>query len=138
MSIVLKRFTFDMTLTAAVSVNALSREEAESQLRAILQNADTNFGAFKNGDPVLGEVTMDPNTLRLAMIDGEDFEPDEDEKWINCALDHGARFEPPAAGRKFWTAHDDNEETWRVDHTDRCTTKAEAARAYCESEGCEP
>lgn len=59
-----------------------------------------------------------------------------DEKWIRHATDHGAEFHSPGRRGKFWTAYDSNEETWRVGVDDQCTTQADAARAYCESEGC--
>ncbi len=58
-----------------------------------------------------------------------------DEKWIRHATDNGAEFtEPGESG--YWTAYDSNEESWRVGTDDQCTTQADAARAYCESEGC--
>lgn len=70
-------FTFDMQLQAAITVTAPTREAAEAELLRVLDCADTNFGAFKNGSPVLGETSLLPETLRLGMIDSEPYVPPE-------------------------------------------------------------
>jgi hypothetical protein len=129
-------YTFDMTLAAAITVTADSAEQAATWLREAIDCADTNFGAYPNGEPILGETSLEVSTLRLGMVDGKDYEPPLDEKWIRHAADHGAEFHEPSDGGKYWTAYDNNEDSWRVDASDRCTTKADAARVYCESEGC--
>ncbi len=131
-------YLFDMKLQAAITVTATTREEAEAELTRILDCADTNFGAFKSGAPALGETSLITETLRLGQVDGEEYTPSEDESWINCALDNSAEFYAPDGKNKYWCAEDTEEECWRVDQSDQCETKADAARVYCESYGCEP
>lgn len=69
------KFTFDMTLTAAISVDAPDAETAKRWLIEALDCADTNFGAYPNGDPILGEVSLNgEENITLGMIEGEDVE----------------------------------------------------------------
>lgn len=63
-------YLFDTALTASIRVEAKSVEEARAMLRAALDCADTNFGAFPNGDPITGEVSGD--YFGLVEIDGEE------------------------------------------------------------------
>jgi len=133
------KFTFDAQLTAAFTIDAPTREQAEQILTTTLNCANVNCGALPDGDPLLGEATLNEpeRNLRLAMIDGEDFEPPLGEEIINCAIDHGAVFHQPRDCQSFWHVYDDNEEMWRVDASDRCRTKAQAALIYCQNEGCD-
>lgn len=70
-------YTFDMLLAASITVEADSPDAARAALVAKLDAADTNFGAFDDGTPILGEVSLaDDHAPTLAMIDGEDVEDD--------------------------------------------------------------
>lgn len=53
------KFTFDCELTAAITVEADDAATAKKMLIDALDCADTNFGAYPNGDPILGEVSLD-------------------------------------------------------------------------------
>ena len=71
----MRQFTFDIPLLASVTVAADDPETARQMLQTALDCADTNFGAFPNGDPILGEVSLaeDIDIYRhLGMIDGVD------------------------------------------------------------------
>lgn len=67
-------YTFDMLLAASITVEADSPDAARAALVAKLDAADTNFGAFDDGVPILGEVSLAYAEPMLAMIDGEDVE----------------------------------------------------------------
>lgn len=72
----LHEYAFDIYLTAAVRVRAADEESARRELRDKLDCADTNFGAWVNGDPILAEASLiDDGNCRpphLYEIDGED------------------------------------------------------------------
>jgi hypothetical protein len=71
----MKQFTFDLPLLASVTISADNPEAARQMLQSALDCADTNFGAFPNGDPILGECSLmeDIDLYRhLGMIDGID------------------------------------------------------------------
>ena len=65
------QFTFDMKLDAAFTVEATTPEAAEAMLKEILDCADINAGALPNGDPLVGEATLNGRAW-LALIDGEE------------------------------------------------------------------
>lgn len=71
------QFTFDMRMVASITVAAGTAEQARQWLIDALEAANTNFGAYPNGDPILGEVSLaDDVGPVLSMIDGEDL-PDQ-------------------------------------------------------------
>lgn len=63
-------YLFDVKLFAAIRVNASSREEAISKLRNGIDCSTGNFGSFANGDPIVGEVSIDGDP-DLVEINGE-------------------------------------------------------------------
>ncbi|KVR89512.1 hypothetical protein [Burkholderia vietnamiensis] len=64
-------YAFDCTLTAAIRVKGTSREAAEANLRAAMDAADCNAGAWPNGDPILFEASVNDSVLALYEMDGE-------------------------------------------------------------------
>lgn len=65
-------FAFDMTLTGALRINAKDETEARAKLARYLDCADTNFGADDEGNPLLGEVSLDTSLApSVYEIDGE-------------------------------------------------------------------
>lgn len=52
-----REYAFDLTLTATVHVRAGSEAEARELIATHFDVADTNFGAWPDGSPILGEVT---------------------------------------------------------------------------------
>lgn len=71
------QFTFDMRMVASITVEAGTAEQARQWLIDALDAASTNFGAYPNGDPILGEASLaDDVGPVLSMIDGEDL-PDQ-------------------------------------------------------------
>lgn len=71
----MRRFTFDIPLLASITVAATDPETARQMLQTALDCADTNFGAYPDGSPIIGEVSLaDDITLNehLAMVDGVD------------------------------------------------------------------
>jgi|GEM_PF-2942454 len=79
-----KEFMFDMTLSTSIRVTATSEAEARSMLKEALDCADTNFGAWPNGDPILGEASMIGKPT-LVEVDGE-FPPPSIEFLSRAAL----------------------------------------------------
>lgn len=68
-------YTFDVPLLASITVAANDPETARQTLQSALECADTNFGAFPNGDPICGEVSLmeDIHLFKhLGMVDGVD------------------------------------------------------------------
>ena len=53
------KFTFDAKLFAAFTIEAPDRATAEKWLREALDCADINAGALPNGDPIIGEASLD-------------------------------------------------------------------------------
>lgn len=66
-------YAFDLELRAAIRVKATSEEEARELLRENLECADSNFGAWPNGDPITGEASL-WNILGLYEVDGKNVE----------------------------------------------------------------
>lgn len=52
-------YAFDVTLTAAIRVIAASEADARRKLKATLDAADSNLGAWADGSPILCEVSLD-------------------------------------------------------------------------------
>lgn len=71
----MRNFTFDIPLLASITVTADSPEIARKMLEKVLDCATTNFGAYDNGDPAIGEVSLSEDIdieNHLAMVDGVD------------------------------------------------------------------
>ena len=66
-------FTFDLRLDASISLKAVDLDTAKRELWALLQCASTNFGAWPNGEPALGEVSLNSVAdITLGLVDGEE------------------------------------------------------------------
>lgn len=66
----MKEYAFDVRLFATIRVNAETVLQARTMLMAALDCADTNFGAWPNGDPITAEASWD-GPMDLIEIDGE-------------------------------------------------------------------
>jgi hypothetical protein len=55
----MRKFLFDVKLFASITIEAQSGAEARSMLKAELDCASGNLGAWPNGQPILCEVSMD-------------------------------------------------------------------------------
>ena len=66
----MREFTFDVKIFATVRVKAGTETEARAMLQDGLDGADTNFGAWPDGSPILGECGMD-GEADLVEVDGE-------------------------------------------------------------------
>lgn len=64
-------FAFDVKLFATIRVKATTEAEARSLLRMHVDAADANFGAWPNGEPITGEVSIDDDHPELIEINGE-------------------------------------------------------------------
>ena len=64
-------YAFDVKLFATIRVKATSEAEARTLLRKQVDAADTNFGAWPNGDPIIGEASVDDDHPELIEINGE-------------------------------------------------------------------
>lgn len=60
-------YKFDIKMFAVVTVEASSEAEAKLLVEESLSCADANFGAWPNGDPILGEASIegDPDLLEI-------------------------------------------------------------------------
>lgn len=67
----MKRFTFDVKLFATITVPAPDEKTARKMLDAEVNCASCNFGAWPNGDPILGEASVDDACPDLVEVDGE-------------------------------------------------------------------
>jgi hypothetical protein len=66
-------YAFDVVLAAALRVKASDEADARLQLKGALHCADTNFGAWRSGDPIIGEVSL-RGTPSLYEVNGETIE----------------------------------------------------------------
>lgn len=103
----MKNYTFDMTLKAAVTVEAESEEEAERIVKGVLDDA-ASFTAWEGvvgcDDDVSGECTLIGEPT-LAQIDGEDVDATPGERVvINTAPDDIAHA-PDVAPHRFSQFH---------------------------------
>lgn len=55
----MKRYVFDVKLFATIRVKAESEDAAREMLYQALLGADANFGAWPDGEPILGEASID-------------------------------------------------------------------------------
>lgn len=67
----LHEYAFDLKLVACIRVKAKTEAEALALLREHVDAADCNFGAWPNGDPILGEASLDDVNATAHEIDGE-------------------------------------------------------------------
>jgi hypothetical protein len=68
----LHEYAFDVSLVAAIRVQAPSIGEALKILHERLDAADVNAGCWENGDPILFEASIDyANPPEIYEIDGE-------------------------------------------------------------------
>lgn len=65
-------YLFDLKLNTSLRVNAANESEARSVLIDQLDCADANFGAWPNGDPIVGEASVDRREMTLMEVDGKD------------------------------------------------------------------
>jgi len=70
----MQTFTFDCELVAAIQVKAETVADARRILAGVLECADTNFGAFPDGSPVLGEVSLAEGPLCEVLSHAEDLD----------------------------------------------------------------
>ena len=54
----MKRYSFDLELTGAITIPANSQQEAETILKTLFDCADCNVGSFPNGDPATAEISL--------------------------------------------------------------------------------
>ncbi len=69
----MKEYAFDLRLKAAIRVKAASLADAIKALQAELDCAEANFGAWPDGSPIIGEVSLAaiPTGDDLFEIDGD-------------------------------------------------------------------
>lgn len=67
-------YAFDITLAAALRVKASSEADARAVLAEVMECADSNFGAWRNGDPILAEASL-RGVPSLYEVNGETVEP---------------------------------------------------------------
>lgn len=73
-------YAFDIELFAAVRVNAPNEATARQMLAEAFEAADTNFGAWPDGSPILGEASLsDLATPSLFEVDGEPVDDEGEE-----------------------------------------------------------
>lgn len=65
-----REYAFDVKLFAAVRVRAARLSDAIAMVRAALDCADANLGAWPSGDPIMAEVSLDDEDPELFEIDG--------------------------------------------------------------------
>lgn len=63
-------YAFDISLFSVIRVVAESEAEARAELLKHLDCAESNFGSWSNGDPILAMAGMDGEP-ELLEIDGE-------------------------------------------------------------------
>ncbi|WP_105132650.1 hypothetical protein [Burkholderia sp. BE12] len=69
-------YAFDVKLFASIRVKAATIDEARAKLREHVMEADCNFGAWPNGDPILGEASVDDDVMPCFEVDGDSDHPD--------------------------------------------------------------
>lgn len=55
----MKEYVFDLKLFATIAVPAQSESEARKLIATHIDSASTNFGAWPDGSPILGEASAD-------------------------------------------------------------------------------
>ncbi|MDO8983029.1 hypothetical protein [Cypionkella sp.] len=66
-------FAFDIALRVSLRLKADTVEQALAMLRAELDSTPSNFGAWPDGTPILGEASLAPDLYFPALyeVDGE-------------------------------------------------------------------
>lgn len=64
-------YIFDVKLFASIRVKAATEAEAREMLREHVNAASANFGAWPNGDPIIGEASVDDDEPDLIEKNGE-------------------------------------------------------------------
>jgi len=64
-------YTFDLELYTTIRVTAPNRSAARNLIQEYINGTEANFGAWPNGDPIIGTVGMADDTWTLTEIDGE-------------------------------------------------------------------
>jgi hypothetical protein len=72
------KYTFDVEMFTSITVEADTEQEAEELICEKLDQAEANFGAWDNGDPILGDIGLPEDALALSSTDEDDDEADED------------------------------------------------------------
>lgn len=67
----MKEFLFDARAFVSVRISAANVAEARAALAEHLDCATANFGSLPNGDPLVGEVSLDDGWFELIEVDGE-------------------------------------------------------------------
>ena len=67
----MKEYTFDVKLFSTIRVKAENVLVARKMLEDALDCADSHFGAWPNGDPILGEASIDGHPDLVAVDDVE-------------------------------------------------------------------
>lgn len=62
-----REYAFDVKMFATIRVQASSEAEAIQLIKENMDCADSNFGAWPNGDPILAEASIDgePDLLEI-------------------------------------------------------------------------
>lgn len=68
----MREFLFDVKLLASIRVKAATEADARRLILSRIDCVEANFGAWPNGDPILGEVSvagkdggMEPEMLEM-------------------------------------------------------------------------
>lgn len=107
----MNHYLFDVECVAAIRVDATSLLKARNMVAEALQCADTNFGAFPDGSPILGELSE--RVIRCVEVNGASVEgyisPAE---WRN----EPTRQELVDALRESLSAWEDEEDSVQEEH----------------------
>lgn len=68
---VTRTYTFDLELYTAIRVTAPNLSAARNLLQQCINGVEANFGAWPNGDPIIGTVGIPDDTGTVVEIDGE-------------------------------------------------------------------
>lgn len=72
----LHEYALDVRLYACIRVKAASVDEARKLVRFHLDCADTNFGCWADGSPILAEASVDDDEMPCFEVDGDCFHPE--------------------------------------------------------------
>lgn len=66
----MRSFLFDVQLVAAIRIDAADADDARRKLIDDFGECETaNFGAFRDGTPITGEVSIDLDVLGFERVD---------------------------------------------------------------------
>ncbi len=100
----MKTYSFDVRMTATIHVPASSEADARAELAENMFYCQANFGAWPDGEPILGEAT----------IVGEAELVGQSEEWINDDLSDEikkqvASLKTEISKKKIWVIHTDTD-----------------------------